>query len=113
MAASVATTSQIIVCAKTLQGAAQTLKERTIAIDVFGRGTTDASGDDNIVRVGAREVRRRLAMYYAGEGAEDPVRIERPTGSYVPVFRYQSEKLNSTATVREVEEISETPVPRG
>ena len=82
------------VCAKTLQGASGTLKERTIAIDVFGRRTNEAVGDDNIVRVGAREVRKRLALYYAGEGAEDPVRIELPTGTYVPVFRYQSEKSN-------------------
>ena len=85
------------VCVKTLQGAAQTLKERTIAIDVFGRRKTEAYGDDNIVRVGAREVRKRLALYYAGEGAENPVRIELPTGSYVPVFRYQSGRLNLIA----------------
>lgn len=80
------------VCLKTLQGAADTLKERTIAIEVFGRRTCEVSGDDNIVRVGAREVRKRLALYYAGEGAENPVRIELPTGSYIPVFRYRATK---------------------
>ena len=79
------------VCTRALKGAAETLKERTIAIEVFGRRTHEEPGGDNIVRVGAREVRRRLALYYTGEGADDRVRIDLPTGSYVPVFRYRSE----------------------
>jgi hypothetical protein len=99
------------VCVKTLQGASGTLKERTIAIDVFGRRRTEAFGDDNIVRVGAREVRKRLALYYAGEGAEDPVRIDLPTGTYVPVFRYQPEKPNFTAKPPTVAEAPDIAVP--
>jgi hypothetical protein len=99
------------VCAKTLQGASGTLKERTIAIDVFGRRTTEASVDDNIVRVGAREVRKRLALYYAGEGAEDPVRIELPTGTYVPVFRYQSQRPNFNVKPPLIEEASAIAAP--
>ena len=80
------------VCSKALAGAADTLKERTLAVEVFGRRPTEDLADDNIVRVGAREVRSRLALYYTGEGAEDAVRIELPTGSYVPVFSYRSER---------------------
>ena len=101
------------VCVKTLQGAAETLKERTIAIEVFGRRTTEALSDDNIVRVGAREVRKRLALYYAGEGAKDPVRIELPTGSYVPVFRYKSKMSNLPAEPAEVHKPADqaTPAP--
>ena len=101
------------VCVKTLQGAAETLKERTIAIEVFGRRTTEALSDDNIVRVGAREVRKRLALYYAGEGAKDPVRIELPTGSYVPVFRYKSKTSNLPAEPPEVHKPADqaTPAP--
>jgi hypothetical protein len=79
------------VCTKALHGEAETLKERTIAIDVFGRHSCDDYGDENIVRVGAREVRKRLALYYSGEGAEAPLRIELPIGSYVPVFRYRAD----------------------
>lgn len=81
------------VCGKVLEGAGETLKERTIAIDVFGRRPNELFGEDNnIVRVGAREVRRRLALYYGAEGANDAVRIELPIGAYVPVFRYQTER---------------------
>ena len=59
------------VCDKTLAGEEGTLKERTVAIEVFGRAPESDLGEDTIVRVGAREVRKRLAQFYVspGEGA--------------------------------------------
>ena len=71
----------------TLQGHADLLKERTIGIEVFGRSTSYDPSDDATVRVKAGEVRKRLGIYYSGEGARDPVRIELPSGTYVPEFR--------------------------
>ena len=71
-----------------LGGRADMLKERTIGIDVFGRSTSYEPSDDATVRVKAGEVRRRLGLYYAGQGAGDPVRIELPSGTYVPEFRW-------------------------
>ncbi len=71
----------------TLQGHADILKERTIGIEVFGRSTSYDPSDDATVRVKAGEVRKRLGIYYSGEGAQDPVRIELPSGTYVPEFR--------------------------
>ncbi len=71
----------------TLQGHADQLKERTIGIEVFGRSTDYDPSDDATVRVKAGEVRKRLGLYYSGEGAQDTVRIELPTGTYVPEFR--------------------------
>jgi hypothetical protein len=77
------------VCEKSLAGEGSTIKERTIAIDVFGRPPQTDLGEDTIVRVGAREVRKRLAQYYVTpEGAAAEVRIELPSGSYAPEFRY-------------------------
>jgi hypothetical protein len=77
------------VCEKSLAGQGSTIKERTIAIDVFGRPPQTDLGEDTIVRVGAREVRKRLAQYYVTpEGAAAEVRIELPSGSYAPEFRY-------------------------
>jgi hypothetical protein len=64
------------------------LKERTIGIDVFGRSTSYEPSDDATVRVKAGEVRKRLGLYYAGQGATDPVRIELPAGTYIPEFRW-------------------------
>src|SRR3954453_20678774 len=52
------------VCVKALAGEAGTLKERTVAVEVFGRPAHIDLGEDTIVRVGAREVRKRLAQYY-------------------------------------------------
>jgi hypothetical protein len=79
------------VCEKSLAGEGGTIKERMIAVDVFGRAPQTDLGEDTIVRVGAREVRKRLAQYYVTpEGAAAEMRIELPPGSYVPEFHYVS-----------------------
>src|SRR5499427_4803627 len=70
----------------TLSGQADTLKERTIGIDVFGRSASYDPSDDATVRVKAGEVRKRLGLYYSSEGAQNPIRIELPSGTYVPEF---------------------------
>ena len=72
----------------TLNGQAEMLKERTIGIEVFGRSTSYEPSDDATVRVKAGEVRKRLGLYYMDQGAQNPVRIELPAGTYVPEFRW-------------------------
>jgi hypothetical protein len=84
----------------TLTGRSDTLKERTIGIDVFGRSSAYDPSNDATVRVKAGEVRKRLGLYYATEGARDPVRIELPAGAYVPEFH-----------LRETEVVAEPPPP--
>jgi hypothetical protein len=77
------------ICEKSLAGEADTLKERTIAVEVFGRAPQSDLGEDTIVRVGAREVRKRLAQYYVTpEGLSAEVHIDLLPGSYAPEFRY-------------------------
>jgi hypothetical protein len=71
----------------TLRGRSDLLKERTIGIEVFGRSTSYEPSDDATVRVKAGEVRKRLGIYYSSEGASNPLRIELPSGTYVPEFR--------------------------
>ena len=71
---------------RTLDGQSETLKERSIGIDVFGRSATYDPSDDATVRVKAGEVRKRLAHYYATDGQHDQIRIELPAGTYVPEF---------------------------
>src|SRR5580692_930105 len=70
----------------TLRGSADILKERTIGIEVFGRPTSYDPSDDATVRVKAGEVRKRLGLYYSTHGAANPLRIELPSGTYVPAF---------------------------
>ena len=89
------------VCTKALAGDMGSLKERSVAIDVFGRHPDTAGhGEDTIVRVGAREVRKRLAQYYVTpEGAASPVVIELPSGSYAPDFHYAAGTKTSAVAV--------------
>jgi hypothetical protein len=75
----------------TLQGKGDSLKERSIGIDVFGRSTAYDPSDDATVRVKAGEVRKRLNLYYSTEGSHNLVRIELPSGTYVPEFRAAEE----------------------
>ena len=75
------------VCDKSLNGDVASLKERIIAIEVFGRQPESDLGEDTIVRVSAREVRKRLAQYYlSADGVVSPVKIDLPSGSYAPEF---------------------------
>jgi hypothetical protein len=71
---------------QTLRGVQNELKERTIAVAVFGRIPSYDSHEDAIVRIAASEVRKRLGYYYAGSGKETAVRISLPKGGYVPAF---------------------------
>jgi hypothetical protein len=71
----------------TLAGRTDTLKERTIGIDVFARPASYDPADDATVRVKAGEVRKRLDRYYATEGRVDSLHIDLPAGTYIPEFR--------------------------
>jgi serine/threonine-protein kinase len=73
-----------------LAGRIELLKEYTLGVDVFDRGATFDPKTDPIVRVDARRLRKAIRQYYAGEGAGDPVEIDLPTGSYLPVFRLRT-----------------------
>lgn len=64
---------------RTLAG--EPLKESIVGVEVFGRAADYDPRLDPIVRVEARRLRSRLAEYYAGPGADDPVRIDLPKGT--------------------------------
>lgn len=70
-----------------LAGRLENLKEYSLGVDVFDRGEAFDPRADPIVRVDARRLRGAIGAYYNGPGAGDPVEIELPTGSYLPVFR--------------------------
>lgn len=69
-----------------LAGKGEALKGYAIATDVLGRGTDFDPGTDSIVRVELRRLRQALALYYATDGAADPVRVTIPSGTYRPSF---------------------------
>lgn len=69
-----------------LAGRGDQLKAYNIAVDALGRPESFDAQSDPVVRVQAGRLRKLLAAYYAGEGADEPVRIELPKGSYRPRF---------------------------
>jgi hypothetical protein len=71
---------------ETLAGRQGQITEHQIGVRVFGRSTDYLTAEDNIVRNYARQLRKRLAEHFAGEGCGEPWRIEIPSGGYVPVF---------------------------
>ena len=71
----------------TLNGHADSLKERTIGIEVFGKPISYDPSEDAGVRVKAGEVRKRLRSYYLTAPADAQVLIDLPAGTYIPEFR--------------------------
>ncbi len=71
---------------QTLEGNASQIRERIIGIEVFGRGSSYDTNADPVVRMTAREIRNRLARYYQDPNHSCELRIDLPTGSYVPTF---------------------------
>jgi tetratricopeptide (TPR) repeat protein len=62
-------------------------KEYLIGIEVFERPHDYDPKDDPVVRIEAGRLRKKLAEFYSGPGANDPILIDLPKGGYVPVFR--------------------------
>ena len=93
----------------TLVGRASSLKERTLGIEVFGRPATYDTSLDTVVRYTAGEIRKRLLLYYHGEGRDAAIQIHLPTGSYVPEFTCSQPGGGLTATLAGSAAIAEEP----
>jgi hypothetical protein len=63
------------------------IHETEIGSAVFGRPEFYDTAVDNIVRVNATELRKRLEKYFADEGAHEQLVLEIQRGGYVPVIR--------------------------
>ncbi len=70
----------------TLDGRIDSLKERSIGLDLLGRDVSYDPSSDATVRVRANEVRKRLKAFYSSQLPAKGYRIELPTGSYSPRF---------------------------
>lgn len=77
---------------ETLAGRQDALTQSAIATRVFNRRDDFDPTVDPIVRIQAGRLRRSLERYYLLSGAADPLRIELPRGSYVPVARWGTER---------------------
>jgi hypothetical protein len=75
-----------LVCEYYFEGRPHEINEFLIATQAFGKGQDFDASQDSIVRVQAREARRRLREYYQGAGRDSRLILNIPVGSYVPVF---------------------------
>src|SRR3989441_5932225 len=66
------------------------LKEYQIATEVFGRPADFDPQSDSTIRVQAGRLRMKLAEYYSSEGADDPIIVEVPKGTYVLSFHQRA-----------------------
>lgn len=62
------------------------IHEQEIGTNVFGRSPSYIRSQDNIVRVNATELRKRIDLYFSTKGAHERLILEIPRGGYKPVF---------------------------
>jgi hypothetical protein len=77
----------LYVCDRTLNQGAAVIHEQEIGTAVFERSAGYDTSIDNIVRVNATELRKRLEHYFVEEGSAEDVTVEIQRGSYTPIFR--------------------------
>ena len=80
-----------------LAGRLDSLRERTLGAEMFGRRIDYDTANDAVVRVKASEVRKKLTQYYQNLSTSPAVRIALPSGSYVPQFYFESPPVASAA----------------
>jgi len=86
----------------TLDRPGETAKEYDLAVGVLGKPAGFDPRLDSAVRVHTARLRAKLAEYYMSDGADDPILIEVPKGSYQIMWRLRG--ANGFHAV-------ETPVP--
>src|SRR5215217_6843143 len=77
---------------RTLNGAADQLKEYTLGVQALGRGSSFDPRTDPVVRAEASRLRDRLERYYDNDGQADAILLTLPKGSYVPRFELRAER---------------------
>jgi TolB-like protein len=84
-----------------LEGEVESLRERMIGAELFGRPVSYDTGSDSVVRVRASEARKKLAQYYSESQEVKPaVQIELPSGSYVPRFHFEPASRQASPEVK-------------
>lgn len=75
------------------------IREHEVGHKVFGRSLDYDTAADNIVRVHASMLRKRLEQFFQTEGIDEPWVIEIPKGNYAPVFHERPKVPADPATM--------------
>ncbi|MCP5115616.1 MAG: hypothetical protein GY953_32725, partial [bacterium] len=84
-----------------LTGKAHELKEYTVGIEALSKPSDYDPRTDSSVRVLAGKLRQKLDVYYSGEGAQDPIKVQFPKGHFELEFAHQAPagpKANTAAS---------------
>jgi len=73
------------------------INEHEVGEHVFGRPSTYDRSQDNIVRVNATELRKRIDTYFETEGAHETLVLEIPRGGYKPLFHSRAPRAERSA----------------
>jgi TolB-like protein/tetratricopeptide (TPR) repeat protein len=100
---------------ETVDGRGHELKEYTIGVAALKKDADFNPQIDSIVRIHAGRLRRALRDYYQTDGANDPIAIVVPKGSYVPIFEINTigKFLTSGESTYEPVEEATMVQPRG
>jgi len=104
----------LYVCEKRILNRPEEAREQQIGRAVFGRPVNYNSSSDNIVRVQARELRKRLEDFFNLDGKEEQCLIVIPRGTYLPEFQNRQIDVDENVKVEpSPEEASDIlpPVP--
>lgn len=74
-------------CDRVVTEGALEIHEQEVGHAVFGRAKDYDTALDNIVRVHASTLRKRLEQYFAEDGRDESLIVELPRGNYAPLFR--------------------------
>jgi hypothetical protein len=87
------------------------IHEQEIGARVFGRPASYDRGSDNIVRVNATELRKRIDAYFKSAGAGESLILQIPRGGYRMVFHRRAAEPGETAAQVPVPAAAETASP--
>jgi hypothetical protein len=93
---------------RSLEGRFEDLRERALAVDLFGREAGFDANVDPIVRVRANDIRKRLSRYYENLQGQPEVRFHLPPGSYRVEFETPGAEALSVPP-HEIAQVTEGP----
>ncbi len=96
-----------------LSGDIDSIKERTLGVEVFGRPADYDTNIDPIVRMTANEIRKRLAQYYHEPGIKHDLTIRLNAGTYIPQFDFASAPDKIAAAAKEKNRVQTLPITAG
>ncbi len=103
----------VYLCNRVLEDAAEDIHELEVGNKVFGRPLQYDTSADNIVRVHASMLRKRLIEYFEAEGEHEALIIEIPRGNYAPLFRERPVSLIERHVLGVATSIVALPPPSG